>query len=281
VYGTAGVFLHESICIRQHTLFKILSLFPIVGFFSVFLFHFIRESFGKRSKDTGKGKVAFVMDNLIESVHSAAGILGESDDPSTPKLPPQTSEKSAANSRTEIQMVTGTTPVTHNPIPNTPLEQSPARSDISLDSTHLDTSKATSLPETQELKPKVAVEVKPTKPEKDESGADYFDYTLALGGFTVLGFYLTAAELQLKWNNLDGINSVSTTGQIIPLGIGSLSLLRTLYLLRTANWSRLTKDPDEVEKPVEQTFGYRAGHAVGAWIRRMTVKNPKRAVTEV
>jgi hypothetical protein len=52
----------------------------------------------------------------------------------------------------------------------------------------------------------------------------------------VLIFYIVASELQLKWNHLDGINSLNTTGQIIPLVIGTLSLLRTIFLLRGANW---------------------------------------------
>ena len=49
-------------------------------------------------------------------------------------------------------------------------------------------------------------------------------------------FYIVASELQLGWNNLDGINSLNTTGQIIPLVIGTLSLLRTIFLLKGANW---------------------------------------------
>ena len=51
-----------------------------------------------------------------------------------------------------------------------------------------------------------------------------------------LVFYIVASELQLGWNNLDGINSLNTTGQIIPLVIGTLSLLRTLFLLKNADW---------------------------------------------
>jgi hypothetical protein len=51
-----------------------------------------------------------------------------------------------------------------------------------------------------------------------------------------LVFYIVASELQLGWNNLDGINSLNTTGQIIPLVIGTLSLLRTMFLLKGAKW---------------------------------------------
>ena len=49
----------------------------------------------------------------------------------------------------------------------------------------------------------------------------------------------------MRWNHLDGINSVNTTGQIIPLALGSLSLFRSIYLLKDANWSRLTKEKVE------------------------------------
>ena len=58
-----------------------------------------------------------------------------------------------------------------------------------------------------------------------------------------LSFYIVASELQLKWNHLEGINSVSTTGQIIPLSLGCLSLFRTLYLLRHVDWLEMIKIP--------------------------------------
>lgn len=47
----------------------------------------------------------------------------------------------------------------------------------------------------------------------------------------VLIFYIVASELQLKWNHLDGINSIDSTGQIIPLALGTFSLIRALYIL--------------------------------------------------
>ena len=45
-------------------------------------------------------------------------------------------------------------------------------------------------------------------------------------------FYIVASELQLKWNHLDGINSIDSTGQIIPLALGTFSLIRALYILQ-------------------------------------------------
>ena len=58
-----------------------------------------------------------------------------------------------------------------------------------------------------------------------------------------LSFYIVASELQLKWNHLDEINSVNSTGQIIPLALGCLSLFRTFYLLRDVDWLKLIKIP--------------------------------------
>jgi len=58
-----------------------------------------------------------------------------------------------------------------------------------------------------------------------------------------LSFYIVASEVQLKWNHLDGINAVTTTGQIIPLSLGCLSLIRSLYLLRHVDWLQLIKIP--------------------------------------
>jgi hypothetical protein len=57
-------------------------------------------------------------------------------------------------------------------------------------------------------------------------------YSFVPEGLFWLLFYIIASELQLRWNHLTDINSVATTGQIIPLVLGSFSLLRTLYLLK-------------------------------------------------
>lgn len=46
-----------------------------------------------------------------------------------------------------------------------------------------------------------------------------------------LMFYIVASELQFRWN-LDGINSVNTTGQIIPLALRTFSLIRALFIIR-------------------------------------------------
>ena len=57
-------------------------------------------------------------------------------------------------------------------------------------------------------------------------------YSFVPEGLVWLLFYIIASELQLRWNHLTDINTVTTTGQIIPLVLGSFSLLRTLYLLK-------------------------------------------------
>jgi hypothetical protein len=52
------------------------------------------------------------------------------------------------------------------------------------------------------------------------------------GSVVILAFYIIASELQLRWNHLDGINSVNTTGQIIPLTLGVMSLARSIWLVK-------------------------------------------------
>jgi hypothetical protein len=84
--------------------------------------------------------------------------------------------------------------------------------------------------------------VLPSETPKPEEGPDRENWYSALGGLVYLVLYIIATELQMRWNHLDGINSVDTTGQIIPLALGSLSLIRSIYLLKDANWSRLTKE---------------------------------------
>lgn len=65
-----------------------------------------------------------------------------------------------------------------------------------------------------------------------------------------------ASELQLSWNHLDGINGVDIVnkgGQIIPLAIGALSLLRAFYILGVDLWE-----------------GWRGGGRVGEGPERMS-----------
>lgn len=70
--------------------------------------------------------------------------------------------------------------------------------------------------------------------------ADYgTDISEAVAGFYILIIYITASELQLKWNHLDGIYTISSTGQIIPLGFGVLALVRSIWLLRYVDKDKL------------------------------------------
>jgi len=57
-------------------------------------------------------------------------------------------------------------------------------------------------------------------------------------GLAWLSVYVVASELQLSWNHLTGLNSVSKGGQIIPVAIGGLSLLRAFYILGRDLWQR-------------------------------------------
>jgi hypothetical protein len=62
---------------------------------------------------------------------------------------------------------------------------------------------------------------------------------IAGSGLLWVQIFVIALELQIKWNRLVGIDSVNTTGQIIPLVIGSLSLGRTILLLKGSWWSTI------------------------------------------
>jgi len=51
-------------------------------------------------------------------------------------------------------------------------------------------------------------------------------------GLVWLAVGIVASELQLSWNHVAGVNSVETTGQIIPLTLGILSFVQTLIAFR-------------------------------------------------
>jgi hypothetical protein len=55
-------------------------------------------------------------------------------------------------------------------------------------------------------------------------------YGIGLAG-AALATVLVGIELGIKWNHLDGLGSVSTTGQIVPLTVGCFSLFRALALV--------------------------------------------------
>ena len=48
---------------------------------------------------------------------------------------------------------------------------------------------------------------------------------------TMLVIFIVPTELQIYWNHLSDINRIGTTGQIIPLCIGAMSLIRAIYLV--------------------------------------------------
>ena len=62
-----------------------------------------------------------------------------------------------------------------------------------------------------------------------DNGNDYKGL-IGYGAYSML-FSLLGSELQLKWNNLDGIAGVDSTGQILSLVIGCFTLFRSLALL--------------------------------------------------
>ena len=52
-----------------------------------------------------------------------------------------------------------------------------------------------------------------------------------LGGVVVMVVFMILIELQVRWNRLEGVNSVTSTGQIVPLVIGTLSIIRAIALV--------------------------------------------------
>lgn len=50
-------------------------------------------------------------------------------------------------------------------------------------------------------------------------------------GFGIFAFAILALELQISWNHMDGINTVSSVGQLIPLMVGIFAMLRALGLV--------------------------------------------------
>jgi hypothetical protein len=46
-----------------------------------------------------------------------------------------------------------------------------------------------------------------------------------------LAISITAMELMIKWNKFEGVGGISSSGQIIPLVVGSLSLVRSIWLV--------------------------------------------------
>ena len=52
-----------------------------------------------------------------------------------------------------------------------------------------------------------------------------------LGGAVVMVAFMVLIELQVRWNPLEGVNSVTSTGQIVPLVVGALSIIRAIGLV--------------------------------------------------
>jgi hypothetical protein len=51
---------------------------------------------------------------------------------------------------------------------------------------------------------------------------------------TLIAIIITALEVTILWNQIGGVNSLSTAGQIIPLVIGISAVLRIFYLSQFA-----------------------------------------------
>lgn len=58
----------------------------------------------------------------------------------------------------------------------------------------------------------------------------------------VIASMAVGLELEIKWNHLDGLGGIDTTGQIIPLVIGSLSLFSAMGFLVSRCFATLSQE---------------------------------------
>ena len=55
--------------------------------------------------------------------------------------------------------------------------------------------------------------------------------TVLITGSLVLGLVIIGVELEIRWNKLANLNTIPSTGQILPLVVGTMTLARALVLL--------------------------------------------------
>jgi hypothetical protein len=78
----------------------------------------------------------------------------------------------------------------------------------------------------------------PVGPQAEAAASDEDDFPLILKAAIAIGALVgllsaaaTAIELQIKWNNLTGLDNINSVGQIVPLTIGCFGLFRTVMLV--------------------------------------------------
>jgi hypothetical protein len=67
-----------------------------------------------------------------------------------------------------------------------------------------------------------------------------------ISGAFVLALFILPIELQIAWNQLDGVGTVSSTGQLLALTIGAFSLFRVGWII-LSHWPKkeATHNPQE------------------------------------
>jgi hypothetical protein len=71
-------------------------------------------------------------------------------------------------------------------------------------------------------------------------------------GLLISSIVITATELTISWNNIQGVNVVTTAGQIIPLVIGATSFLRLFYLWLARRYGRYRHFGVEKDVPINR-----------------------------
>jgi hypothetical protein len=88
------------------------------------------------------------------------------------------------------------------------------------------------LPSKKPLKSLFTSNASPSDSSDDVQSPLVYLFTIVLVLFTV------STELIIKWNQISGVNSIQSTGQILPLIVGVGSLIRII-------WKYFCPSPDE------------------------------------
>lgn len=63
---------------------------------------------------------------------------------------------------------------------------------------------------------------------RDDDDKVFLSLTNTYFGFG-LAFFILSVELTIRWNHIQGVQDIQSTGQILPLAVGGAGLIRVLY----------------------------------------------------
>jgi hypothetical protein len=65
----------------------------------------------------------------------------------------------------------------------------------------------------------------PRESSRDDDGPQYTNISISLA----LAFFIVSTELIIKWNDIQEVNNIQSTGQILPVVVGGGGLIRTIW----------------------------------------------------